>query len=640
MKKLLSLLLILAWIALLGHLGILAYQLSFDVTTLITQLNTDYSSAITALIDFSSLDLISILRLVAVSLYGLSIFFGFIKILSDRRFFSALSILIHLSLVLIILLTILEDTSILSTLLSDLSSTSMSAIVASASLLTFVALSILNFIFVLLTLVPKTSKRVTNVSTVKPIPQEDGLADELKKFIVPNQVSVQVPPVVQPNASQTPLVAPLLQAQPVVQTPPLVVQQNEATNKARETVQVLKEKIRFIIRQQLAQRPVQTEVHSESTATNPSEKTNHLDEGVIRTMIQELFKEEIAKIKNEQKELVATLINEELIKYDALNREVIDSMINDKVDQLSPALSSVEQSQNEQQTINMSGYVTKEELANAIASLPNQTVNEEQLRTLIIQLLPTQPVQPTIPSENQPNKDGVKEQPLPEPDKIAQPEPINAEKQPEVVIEETSSKTQKKKSPKKSVNSLKEKEETTEPIEVPEVSVDVPLPEVVNEIPIEEQFKSVLPPNSTVTRTGKKKIIRIPFPTRMKVTSQQVREQYDELKNYILSFKVKSRVSNNGDMFRLHKEEYVKIVTAGKGLKLYFALDPKDYENSTIPVDDVSDKKIYKNLPLAFKVKSTLSVKRAKLLVDDLMNKKGLTQKTLLDLPWSKQFLD
>ena len=159
-------------------------------------------------------------------------------------------------------------------------------------------------------------------------------------------------------------------------------------------------------------------------------------------------------------------------------------------------------------------------------------------------------------------------------------------------------------------------------------------------ITIENQFESVLPPDSPVTRTGKKRIIRVPFPTRMKQASQEVRDHYDTLKNYLLSFKVKSRVSNVGDMFRLHKEEYVKIVTAGKGLKLYIALNPKDYENSTIPVDDASDKKIYVNIPLVFKVKSDLSVKRAKVLIDDLMNKKGLTQKTLLDLPWSKQFLD
>ena len=93
-------------------------------------------------------------------------------------------------------------------------------------------------------------------------------------------------------------------------------------------------------------------------------------------------------------------------------------------------------------------------------------------------------------------------------------------------------------------------------------------------------------------------------------------------------------------MFRLHKKEYVKITIDGKGLKLYLALDPKDYADSTFPIDDASDKKMYQNIPLVFKVKSSISLKRAKVLIDDLMKNKGLPQKEVLDIPWSKQFLD
>jgi hypothetical protein len=92
-------------------------------------------------------------------------------------------------------------------------------------------------------------------------------------------------------------------------------------------------------------------------------------------------------------------------------------------------------------------------------------------------------------------------------------------------------------------------------------------------------------------------------------------------------------------MFRLHKEEFVKITIAGKSLKLYMALNPEDYKDSPIPVDDASDKKIYKQIPLVFKVKSDLSLKRAKKLVDDLMAKKSLPQKEIPFLPWSKAFI-
>ena len=153
-----------------------------------------------------------------------------------------------------------------------------------------------------------------------------------------------------------------------------------------------------------------------------------------------------------------------------------------------------------------------------------------------------------------------------------------------------------------------------------------------------EQFKSVVTPEVGITRTGKKKIIRIPFQERMSVADPLLLSHYDELKNYILSFQVKSRISNAGDIFRLHKEEYVKIAIAGKGLKLYMALNPEDYKDGPIPVDDASDKKMYKDIPLVFKVKSELSVKRAKKLIDDLMAKKGLPQKEIPFLPWSKAF--
>jgi hypothetical protein len=153
-----------------------------------------------------------------------------------------------------------------------------------------------------------------------------------------------------------------------------------------------------------------------------------------------------------------------------------------------------------------------------------------------------------------------------------------------------------------------------------------------------DQFKSVIAPEIGVTRTGKKKIIRIPFQDRMSKADPMLLSHYDELKNYILSFQVKSRISNAGDIFRLQKQEYVKITIAGKGLKLYMALNPEDYKDGPIPVDDASDKKMYKDIPLVFKVKSELSLKRAKKLIDDLMAKKGLPQKEIPFLPWSKAF--
>jgi hypothetical protein len=645
-KKIVTFLNLLAWAALLTHVGLIFYANSFDLTSTLGALETSYMGAITALIDFST-DLPYLLKAFAVLLYGIAIILGFFKVLFQGRIFSAFSLLIHLSLVLVFLLTVIADTTLLTTILTNVTNPTILIVVENASLLAFAGLSILSFLIVILSFIsqPQTSKS-SKTSKVKE--QEDPLVVELQKFVVPNQVSIQVPPVIQPQQTFVQPVAPVLPAQPVVQTPPLVAMQEDATVKARETVHALKEKIRAIIRFQLMNRPTVQSTDSLQVSPSSNPQPSQVDEAMIRKMVQDIFQQEFKTVKADQKEELSNLVNEELIKYDALNREVIDSMINEKIEnQTEQALQHVSRNASKVGQNLSSDYVTKDELTNALASLPQQAISEEQVRTLVLQILAnrgssTETI--TVQEESDDNK------------------PVELVEQPTIVKKKTktvrkkavkvtepgveivkASRTKKSKQPKQSaVKPTKPaKKQTVKPqVIAPSNVSSVSNDQTTNVIAIEDQFKSVLPSDSLVTRTGKKRIIRVPFPTRMKETSQDVRDNYDTLQNYLLSFKVKSRVSNVGDMFRLRKEEYVKIVTAGKGLKLYFALNPKDYENSTIPVDDASDKKIYANIPLVFKVKSDLSVKRAKMLIDDLMNKKGLTQKTLLDLPWSKQFLD
>ncbi len=76
------------------------------------------------------------------------------------------------------------------------------------------------------------------------------------------------------------------------------------------------------------------------------------------------------------------------------------------------------------------------------------------------------------------------------------------------------------------------------------------------------------------------------------------------------------------------------MTIAGKGLKLYMALDPKDYANTTLPIQDAGHKGTYKDIPLVFKVKSDLSMRRAKQLIADVMNKNGLTQGEIEKRDW------
>ena len=186
------------------------------------------------------------------------------------------------------------------------------------------------------------------------------------------------------------------------------------------------------------------------------------------------------------------------------------------------------------------------------------------------------------------------------------------------------------------------KQEKKEP--VAEVAKEDEIKVHDNIVPEEEkapEYKIVTPkkkekpaPAPVEEPVEKNKIIRIPFQERMLNADDEMKKNYNELKNEILSYGVNSRVSNSGDAFRLHRKTYVKITIAGLSLKLYFALNPDDYKDSTIPVQNAGHKGIYEEIPLVFKVKSGLSMRRAKELIQTVMDQGGLEQGAIGDTDW------
>ena len=197
---------------------------------------------------------------------------------------------------------------------------------------------------------------------------------------------------------------------------------------------------------------------------------------------------------------------------------------------------------------------------------------------------------------------------------------------------------------------IKEREEVSAPAPAPEPAPApaVVVPVVVAPVPAPEKKEEPKPVVKEQRAVGEinpdlpphDKIIRIPFPTRIVEGEKELKSNYNELKSEIMSYGVKSRVSNSGDTFRLHKVTFVKITVAGKGLKLYFALNPKDYANTTLPVQDAGDKGTYKDIPLVFKVKSELSMRRAKQLISDVMEKNGIEQGKIEPHNWAKDLKD
>ena len=219
----------------------------------------------------------------------------------------------------------------------------------------------------------------------------------------------------------------------------------------------------------------------------------------------------------------------------------------------------------------------------------------------------------------EPEPEEVVEEPVQEPEPEPQPEPAPVEEAVEPAPEEP----------------VQEEEPQPEP--QPEEPIEEPVQEPAPEEPVsveEAVEEPVAEPQPAPVPEEKKPIIRIPFTERMINADDEMKNNYNELKNEILSYGVNYRVSNSGDTFRLHRKTYVKITIAGLSLKLYFALDPEDYKDSTLPIQNAGHKGIYAEIPLVFKVKSGLSMRRCKQLIQDLMDKNGLEQGEIKQIDW------
>ena len=208
-----------------------------------------------------------------------------------------------------------------------------------------------------------------------------------------------------------------------------------------------------------------------------------------------------------------------------------------------------------------------------------------------------------------------------------EPEPVK-EEQP-VVVEEP--KPEPKPEPVKEVV-----KEQPKPILVPTVKfwdvARVVWPQLENPKPLPREEKPVEPVNTEEEGWNRNK--RQPFMVRIITADLDTKANYNEIKNELLSYGVKSRLSRGGDTFRLGGKEYAKIYLVGKTLKVYFALSPEDYKDSTYPIEDVGHRPNYAGMPLLFKVRSKLSVRRCKELIKAACEKDGLAQKEVKDTNW------
>ena len=238
------------------------------------------------------------------------------------------------------------------------------------------------------------------------------------------------------------------------------------------------------------------------------------------------------------------------------------------------------------------------------------------------------------------------------------PAPVKQEEKVEVKEQDKSSEELNKK--EEQVEEIKPVISDEKPEEKPEEKIDekpavipeekpveiidkTPVKEVANNAEQEKEETSqndeIFQPNDTDDgeESSANKIVRIPFYDRIVNCDEEIKSLYNELKNELLSYGLKSRVAANGDTFRLHRKTYCRISVAGKSLKLHLALNPEDYKDSKMPYSDAGDKATYADIPFVFKVKSGLSLRRAKGLIADVCAQDNLIQDDIMSIDWVKE---
>ena len=141
---------------------------------------------------------------------------------------------------------------------------------------------------------------------------------------------------------------------------------------------------------------------------------------------------------------------------------------------------------------------------------------------------------------------------------------------------------------------------------------------------IKERFRSIAIKGEvkngyvTVVRYDRSFIARI-------IQNDTAKRYYSELKNFAMSYAMKSRISWKFDTFYIGRTSLAIVKVKGRTLYLYLALDPKGFDEGVFHHKDVSDVKTYESCPMMLKIKSDLALKKAKELIKMLAERRDLS---------------
>ena len=128
--------------------------------------------------------------------------------------------------------------------------------------------------------------------------------------------------------------------------------------------------------------------------------------------------------------------------------------------------------------------------------------------------------------------------------------------------------------------------------------------------------------------TKKYKVTKIKktYEAKMCSLSDEVKELYSDVKNALLSYGLQLTSTKTAEKFRIKRNYYAQLKICGKQIRLYLALDSKEYAESKYKGKDLSDKKAYVATPFLYKFKTARKAKWALELVDALALKESLTK--------------
>ncbi len=176
--------------------------------------------------------------------------------------------------------------------------------------------------------------------------------------------------------------------------------------------------------------------------------------------------------------------------------------------------------------------------------------------------------------------------------------------------------------------------------EIPEDKKDIGETFIETEAPVKEQTVSAKPEaeRPTAEASAEKSVsgkvsVRVgynrSFEAKLIQSDEKLKNYYGEIKNCLLSYGVRPRMSWQYETFKTGRNLLVKLAMRGKTLGVYLALEPEAYAGTKYKIDDVSA--VFKNsaVPVLYKLKNDRRVKYCKELIAAVMEKFGLGAKEI-----------